>query len=146
VHFISITGYNYSLTSGSYHKLILREQKKTATEAMAQICQGDFSQSLKIIANQYETVAKIKEHFTSLVQLMEIKAGLIEPIFISIATHNAQMGDWIINEFIRQKVLQHSALIGQLVLCDNTRLIDRIRIMLDKIIDTFATSSENSST
>lgn len=34
---------------------------------------------------------------------MEIKAGLIEPIFISIATHNAVMGDWIIQEFIRNK-------------------------------------------
>jgi len=80
--------------------MILRDQKKTATEVMAQICSGDFSQSLKIIANQHDTVAKIKEHFTSLVQLMEIKAGLIEPIFISITMHNAAMGDWIINEFI----------------------------------------------
>ena len=25
---------------------------------------------------------------------------MIEPTFISISTHNSQMGDWIINQFI----------------------------------------------
>lgn len=80
--------------------MILREQKKTATELMASICSGDFIQSLKILANQEETINKIKEHFSNLVELFEIKSGLIEPIFISLAMHNASMGDWIINEFI----------------------------------------------
>jgi hypothetical protein len=86
---------------------------------------------------------KIKEHFTSLVELMELKAGLIEPIFISLATHNAAMGDWILQEFIHNKFFQHSALIGKLVLCDSVRLIDRIRIMLEKTVETLVAAVEN---
>jgi hypothetical protein len=35
LHYISLTGYDCSKTSGSLHKLVLREQKKTATEVMA---------------------------------------------------------------------------------------------------------------
>ena len=88
-----------------------------------------------MIANQAETTNKIKEHFGNLVALVEIKAGLIEPIFVALATHNAVMGDWLIREFIRRGLYAHSALIGKLVLCDSARLIDRLRIMLDKTIE-----------
>jgi len=74
---------------------------------------------------------------------MEIKSSLIEPIFISIAEHNATMGDWIINEFIKNKHYQHAALVGKLVLCDRSRLIDRLRIMLDKTVETLLLASNN---
>ena len=66
VNYISVTGYDYSKTVGNYSKLILREQKKTATEVMAQICSGEFSADLSIIANQEQTINKIKEHFDML--------------------------------------------------------------------------------
>lgn len=143
LHYITLTGYDCSKTAGSYHKMILRDLKKTATEAMAQICSGDFSSSLKVIANQHETITKIKEHFVSLVQLMEIKAGLIEPILISIATHNAEMGDWIINQFISKKLFRHASLIGKLILCDRTHLVHRLRIMLGKTVDTLSGAAES---
>jgi len=123
--------------------VVLREQKKTATEIMAMICAGDFSHSLQVIANQVETTNKIKEHFPNLVALVEIKTGLIEPIFAALATHNAAMGDWLIREFIRRNLFTHSALVGKLVLCDRARLIDRLRIMLDKTVVTLATAAEN---
>ncbi len=53
------------------------------------------------------------------------------------------MGDWLIREFIRRGLYTHSALVGKLVLCDHARLIDRIRIMLEKTIEVLATASEN---
>jgi hypothetical protein len=142
LNYISITGYNREQTKGSYHKFILLEQKKTATELMSQICSGDFSSSLKVIANEEETINKIKEHFSNLVKLVEIKSGLIEPILISIALHNAAMGDWIINEFMTKRHYEHASLIGKLALCDRTRLVDRISILLTKTVDTL-TSTEN---
>ena len=40
ISYISITGFNLSKTVGNYSKLILQDQKKTATEVMAQICSG----------------------------------------------------------------------------------------------------------
>ena len=46
ISYISITGFNLSKTVGNYSKLILQEQKKTATEVMAQICSGEFSSVL----------------------------------------------------------------------------------------------------
>lgn len=35
IHYISLTGFDCSKTKGNYHTMILREQKKTATEVMA---------------------------------------------------------------------------------------------------------------
>lgn len=35
VHYISLTGYDCSKTVGNYHRVILHEQKKTATEVMS---------------------------------------------------------------------------------------------------------------
>ena len=46
ISYISITGFNLSKTVGNYSKLILQDQKKTATEVMAQICSGEFSSVL----------------------------------------------------------------------------------------------------
>lgn len=66
ISYISITGFNLTKTVGNYSKLILQEQKKTATEVMAQICSGEFSSVLQVIANQEETINKIKEHFDML--------------------------------------------------------------------------------
>ena len=64
---------------------------------MSLVCQGEFSSALKVIANQRETIEKIKEQFDFLASLATKNASInIEPIFIKIATHNREMGDWII--------------------------------------------------
>jgi len=52
------------------------------------------------------------------------------------------MGDWIINKFINNKLFQHSALIGKLVLCDPSQIVNRIRIMLDMTVDTLTTAAK----
>jgi len=77
----------------------------------------------------------------NLVGLLDI--SLIEPIFVSLTKHNAVMGDWLIREFIRRGLYAHSALVGKLVLCDHIRLVDRIRIMLEKTIEVIASASNN---
>ena len=51
------------------------------------------------------------------------------------------MGDWIINEFITNKLFQYSELIGKLVLCDKARIVDRTRLMLDKTIEILNSTS-----
>ena len=59
-----------------------------------------------MIANQTETIAKIKSHFDLLTSLSQ---EMIEPIFVSISTFNAEMGDWIINRFISTPGLEKHA-------------------------------------
>jgi len=80
---------------------------------MTSLWSGDFSSALKIIANQPETIAKIKEQFEYLLEQLKKteKAPLsnpeaakvnIEPLFIKIATHNAEMGNWILNKLLEK--------------------------------------------
>lgn len=62
---------------------------------------------------------------------------------MSLATHNEVMGDWLIHEFIQRGLFAHSTLVGKLVLCDHSRLIDRLRIMLNKIIEVLKAAAES---
>lgn len=61
INYISITGYSLKQAKGKYADLVNKSQKKTAMEMMSLVCQGEFSSALKVIANQKETIDKIKE-------------------------------------------------------------------------------------
>ena len=61
INYISITGYMLKTAKGKYSDLVNKSQKKTAMEMMSLVCQGEFSSALKVIANQKETIDKIKE-------------------------------------------------------------------------------------
>jgi hypothetical protein len=127
INFISVTGYDLTQVRGNYAHYIQREQKKTAMEVMSLICSGNFSSALKVIANQKETIEKIKSQFDHLATLVELKSVMIEPTFVSISTHNAEMGDWIIRRFISTKGFEkHAGLCGKIVVCDKQRVGDRL--------------------
>ena len=122
---------------GDYADFIQREQKKTAMEVMSLICSGNFSSALKVIANQKETIEKIKNQFDHLATLVELKSVMIDPTFVSISTHNAEMGDWIIKRFISTKGFEkHAGLCGKIVVCDKQRVGDRLQMVQDCILET----------
>jgi hypothetical protein len=51
INYISLLGYDLTKI-GDYVSYIKQEQKKTALEVLSIICSGDFSNILKVIANQ----------------------------------------------------------------------------------------------
>ena len=59
ISFISITGYEVPQIKGNVNSYIVKEQKKAALEVLSLICSGD-SSALQVVANQKETVEKIK--------------------------------------------------------------------------------------
>lgn len=62
-----------------------------------------------------------------LASLVDDKSAMIEPTFVSISTHNAEMGDWIIKRFITTPGFEkHSSLCGKIILCDKEKVIDRL--------------------
>lgn len=115
---------------GDYVDFIKQEQKKTALEVLSIICSGDFSTILKVIANQEQTIDKIKKSFSLLASLVSIKKNLIEPTFIAISTYNIEMGDWIINKFLKSgNLYNHASLVGEIVMCDKAELSRRLKIL-----------------
>lgn len=96
---------------------------------MSTVCASEYSGVLKIVANQPETIEKIKSQFDNLVNMVDEK--LIEPTFVSIATHNSDMGDWIIQKFISTEGLEKfAALCGKIIICDKQKVVHRLRILL----------------
>ena len=139
INYISITGWDLPKFSSNVSEYILREQKKTALEVMSTICSGEFSSALEVIANQPETIEKIKSQFELLASLVGEKSAMIAPTFISIATHNAEMGDWIINKFISKEQFEptDATLTGKIVICDKSRVTFRLRMLLARILEIF---------
>jgi len=137
ISYISIAGYDMSQIKGSASSFIAKEQKKAALEVMSLICSGDFSSALQIVANQKETIEKIKSQFDLLTSLVELKSSMIEPTLVSISAHNAEMGDWIIKRFITTEGFEkHANLCGKIIVCDKKMVSVRLQLLLQRIIET----------
>jgi hypothetical protein len=105
---------------------------------MSLICSGEFANVLKIIANQPETIQKIKNQFSLLASLVDDKSSMIEPTLVSIASHNAEMGDWIIQKFITTPGYEkHASLCGKIIICDKSKVVDRFKLLMSKILELF---------
>lgn len=63
VNYISILGFDMSKMGSDFINTIKQEQRKTALEVLSIICSGDFSSILKVIANQQQTIEKMKKSF-----------------------------------------------------------------------------------
>jgi hypothetical protein len=63
INYISVTGQRMDKMTADMQKYVLKLQKKSALEIMSIICSGDFASVLKVIANQKETIDKIKDQF-----------------------------------------------------------------------------------
>jgi len=59
----------------------------------------------------------------------------IEPIFIKIATHNREMGDWIIRQLIaKEGSAANASLTGKLIICDKSMIAARLALLLESIL------------
>jgi hypothetical protein len=138
INFISIQGYSVDALKTNAQNFIIKEQKKAALTVMSMICSGEFSNVLKVIANQAETIQKIKDQFQLLSSMVDDKQSMIEPTFISIATHNEEMGDWIIQKFITTPGYEkHASLCGKIIICDKTKVVHRLQLLREKILELF---------
>jgi hypothetical protein len=72
INYISLLGFDMTKV-GEYLGYIRQEQKKTALEVLSIICSGDFASILKVIANQEQTIEKMKKSFNLLASLVSIK-------------------------------------------------------------------------
>jgi len=84
-----------------------------------------------VIANQQVTIEKIKSQFDLLTSLVELKSSMIEPTLVSISTHNAEMGDWIIKRFLTTDGFEkHAGLCGKIIACDKQMVPNRLQMLL----------------
>jgi hypothetical protein len=146
INYISLQGYDMTTIKANPNDFIIKEQKKTALEVMSLICSSEFSNVLKVVANQEDTIQKIKSQFPLLASMVDDKSSMIEPTFVSIATHNAQMGDWIIQKLISTPGYEkHAFLCGKLIICDKGKVVHRLQLLMSKIMEMFAEMKDASS-
>jgi len=77
----------------------------------------------------------MKKSFNLLASLVSIKQNLIEPTFIAISTYNTEMGDWIINQFLKTgRNNKHAQLVGQIIMCNKDELPRRLALLKDYVL------------
>ena len=63
---------------------------------------------------------------------------MIEPTLVSIASHNPEMGDWIIQKLITTPGYEkHASLCGKIIICDKSKVVDRLKLLMTKILELF---------
>ena len=68
--------------------------------------------------------------------LVDDKSAMIEPTFVLIATHNSEMGDWIMKRLISMPgYVKHASLCGKIIICDENKVVDRLQLLLHKILE-----------
>lgn len=77
----------------------------------------------------------MKKSFNLLASLVSIKQNLIEPTFIAISTYNTEMGDWIINQFLKSgRNYKHASLVGEIIMSNKTELPRRLNLLKDHVM------------
>jgi hypothetical protein len=67
--------------------------------------------------------------------LVNIRSNLIEPTFIAISTYNTEMGDWIINQFLKgSRNFRHASLVGDIVVCNKAEMPRRLNLLKDFVM------------
>lgn len=142
INYISLVGYRLPESTATLSKrtqnYLASEQKKTALEVLSKICSGNFASVLRIIANEKQTIEKIKGQFDLLASLVTIKSSLIEPTFIAIARYNKEMGDWMIKKLLSSPSFEkHAPLTGNVVMCDRQEVPNRLQTLQEHLMAHF---------
>ena len=67
--------------------------------------------------------------------MVNIRSNLIEPTFIAISTYNTEMGDWIINQFLKgSRNFRHASLVGDIVVCNKAEMPRRLNLLKDFVM------------
>lgn len=67
--------------------------------------------------------------------MVNIRSNLIEPTFIAISTYNTEMGDWIINQFLKgSRNFRHASLVGDIVVCNKAEMPRRLNLLKDFVV------------
>ena len=126
VSFLSITGIDSKRTT-EITKKITETQEKYALQIISKLCNQQFTKTLEIIANDQNTISKVKSSFDTLSALLVQHEPWLTPIFLAIASHNSQMGDWIISRFLDlNKSREHAKIVTEIILSQDELIASRV--------------------
>ena len=133
VSFVSIMGID-TKKNADILKKTTETQEKYALQIISKICSQQFAKTLEVIANDQTIISKIKSSFDALTALLIPHEAWLTPIFLAIASHNNQMGDWIISRFLDlNRSREHARIVGEIVLIQEEFIFSRV-IQLHKFI------------
>lgn len=127
ISFISILGFDAKRLPDVRKKLGL-VQENSALQVMSKICSNQFPETMAILANEKAVVTKVKATFDHLSNLLIPNESWLGPVLLAIASHNQEMGDWIIQRFLDiNKGKEHAKLVGEIVLSSPEFLYHRVK-------------------
>jgi len=126
ISFISIAGFDVKKLPNANKKL-MDAQENSALQVISKLCNNQFTETLGTLANEKNVINKIRSSFDNLTNLLMPHESWLAPVFLAIASHNPEMGDWIITKFLDlSKSREHAKLVGDIILIDNEHLFERL--------------------
>ena len=135
VSFISILGYDTTRLPDIRQKL-LKTQENSALRVLGELCNTKFSQTLATLANKDTLVSKIKLSYDSLASLLVPNEHWLTPVFLAIAIHNDEMGDWMMRKLLdTSRSREHAKVVGEIIACNINLLDSRLNLMSAFILE-----------
>ncbi len=78
-------------------------KKDSALHVLGQLCNPNYSDTLKILANKKDVVEKFKSSFEILSGILVTQENWLSPVFLAIAGNNTDMGNWLLDNFMDLK-------------------------------------------
>ena len=126
ISFISISAFDTKKLPNTRRKL-MEVQENSALQVISKLCNHQFTETLGILANEKNVINKIRSSFDNLASLLMPHESWLAPVFLAIASHNPEMGDWIINKFLDlSRSREHAKLVGDIILIDSEHLFTRL--------------------
>jgi hypothetical protein len=112
ISFISINGYDVNRLP-NIRKKLSDAQEASSLVNISRLCNNQFGDTLNVLANKPDVVNKIKGSFDGLTNLLVPHEGTLNPVILALASHNQELGDWIMGKFLDiNRSKEHAKLIG----------------------------------
>ena len=77
---------------------IIDSQRDLSLQLFQKLFSGEFTSVMDALISQDSFIAKLKDKFDILMQLMNTKSELIKPLLVKMCINNAEFGEWVINK------------------------------------------------
>jgi hypothetical protein len=79
---------------------IIDSQRDLSLQLLQKLFSAEFSSVMDALISQDSFIAKLKDKFDILIQLMNTKSELIKPLIVKMCIDNAEFGEWVINKYL----------------------------------------------
>lgn len=135
--FLSINGYDVAKMPNGLEKRCREMSKRSSLVVLSKLFNESFIGTINKLANEPDYVSRIKNNFREISVLMDQYGDLVSSINYILGANNEELGDWMIEYFLKYGSKEsHARLISQILLSNARKIYPRLQTAQNSILRT----------